>query len=88
MPYIKPEQRQFATVTLKDVGELNYTISVLCHNYISKRGGGTRYQYINDVIGALECAKLELYRTVAADYEDIKRKENGSVSTLDEVKNA
>jgi len=31
----------------------------------------------------LECAKLELYRMIAAPYEDTKIKENGSVSDLD-----
>jgi hypothetical protein len=29
-----------------------------------------RYHHINTAIGALECAKLELYRRVAAPYED------------------
>jgi len=32
-----------------------------------------------DAIGALECAKLELYRRVAAPYEDTKIAENGDV---------
>jgi len=34
---------------------------------------------INEVIGVLECAKLELYRRVAAPYEERKRIENGEV---------
>ena len=33
------------------------------------------------VIGALECAKLELYRRIAAPYEDTKIQENGEVYT-------
>jgi len=36
-------------------------------------------------MGVLECAKLELYRMVAAKYEDKKRLENGAVSELDAV---
>ena len=32
-------------------------------------------------MGALECAKLELYRRVAAPYEDVKIMENGDVYT-------
>ena len=31
------------------------------------------------LIGVLECAKLELYRRVAAPYEDDKIDENGDV---------
>jgi hypothetical protein len=32
----------------------------------------------------LECAKLELYRMIAAPYEDKKRLANGPVSELDD----
>jgi len=39
---------------------------------------------INAIIGALECAKLELYRRVAAPYEDDKIAENGDVYTQSE----
>jgi len=38
-----------------------------------------RYQNINDLLGALEGAKLELYRRVAAPYEDEKVESNGDV---------
>ncbi len=38
-----------------------------------------RYATIVEAIGALECAKLELYRRLAADYEDQKCKQNGDV---------
>ena len=31
-----------------------------------------RYQNVNAIIGALECAKLELYRRLIAPYEDTK----------------
>jgi hypothetical protein len=37
------------------------------------------YQSINDVLGALEGAKLEFYRRIAAPYEDTKIQENGDV---------
>jgi len=30
-------------------------------------------------VGVLECAKMELYRRVAAPYEDKKKEENGDV---------
>ena len=39
---------------------------------------------LNAIIGALECAKLELYRRVAAPYEDDKIIENGDVYTQSE----
>jgi len=40
---------------------------------------GVKYATLNTVIGVLECAKLELYRRVVADYEDQKCEENGDV---------
>lgn len=51
-------------------GELNYKITRLCLEYFKCRGG--RYQQINDVVGVLECAKMEFYRRAAAPYEDSK----------------
>ncbi len=32
-----------------------------------------------DIIGALRCCELEIYRRLAAPYEDLKIKENGDV---------
>lgn len=81
MPYIKNVERvsvgfpsHVAPVT---AGELNYVITMICKNYFNDNGG--RYQQINDIIGALEGAKTEFYRRVAAPYEDTKIKENGDV---------
>ena len=64
-----------------NAGELNYNISHICHQYLRRHG--QRYKHINEVIGVLECAELELYRTIAAPYENQKGSENGSVSELD-----
>ena len=89
MPYITPEEREWLdkhvdqNAPIKTAGQLNYVISKLVHNYIQNRHGVLNYVKINEVIGVLECAKLELYRTVAAPYEDKKREENGKVSKLD-----
>jgi len=58
-------------------GELNYLITRLADAYIVDKG--LSYSAINDAIGALECAKLELYRRVAVPYEEKKRSENGEV---------
>jgi len=40
---------------------------------------GPSYQTINDIIGALEGAKMEFYRRVVVPYEDKKIKDNGDV---------
>jgi broad-specificity NMP kinase len=81
MPYIKDDQRwrlyQTPDVLPEAVGELNYIITELCLLWIEQHG--KTYTAINDVIGVLECAKLEFYRRLAAPYEDEKIKENGDV---------
>jgi len=90
MPYIKQENRGKFKFAIDDLsiqitceGDLNYIITTLCHIQILKNG--LNYQNINNLIGMLECAKLELYRKIAAPYEDIKSKENGNVTVLDEL---
>ena len=82
MPYIKKEDRKKLHFRSnrhpETVGELNYCITKLIHQYL--RDKGICYQHYNDVIGALEGAKLELYRRYASVYEDSKISENGDVS--------
>ena len=58
-------------------GMMNYCISTLISKTLSAHG--TNYALINELIGVLECAKLELYRRVASPYEDTKVQENGDV---------
>jgi len=60
------------------VGDLNYVLTSACKAYLEKQLY-INYQAYNDVIGALECCKLEMYRRSIAPYEDIKIKENGDV---------
>ncbi len=87
MPYIKQEDRKkFSTVerdlediVIENAGELNYLFSVIAKNYIDTKG--LRYQYINDVVGALDGAKAEFQRRVVGPYEDEKIEENGDVYT-------
>ena len=93
MPYIKPEDRKRyddlvdqLAVIIDDYqeqyaqavgGQLNYVITSLVQKvYKDYRPS---YQDINEVIGVLECAKMEFYRRVAAPYEDLKIEENGDV---------
>lgn len=79
MPYIKQLDRDRISETgeATTAGELNYALTVICKDYFDRMGG--RYQQINDVIGALEGAKFEFYRRVAAPYEGTKIEENGDV---------
>jgi hypothetical protein len=88
MPYIKQEDREkWAEGEIEEIadridncGDFNYVVTVLAQSYLEKKG--LRYQNINDVVGALEGAKLELYRRIASPYEDSKIVENGDVNVL------
>jgi hypothetical protein len=62
---------------IERAGDLNYTITHLLIEYW--QSCGSRYQQINDIIGALECAKLEFYRKLASKYEDQRVLQNGEV---------
>lgn len=80
MPYISQVARSILDSGLDgpaSAGELNYAITKLVGGYLSRKGAD--YQIINDVVGALEGAKLEFYRRVAVPYEDRKIAENGDV---------
>jgi hypothetical protein len=81
MPYIHQDDRLLLELNgpayASTAGELNFLITALCIEYLNTNG--KNYQRINDVVGALEGAKLEFYRRVAAPYEDLKIKENGDV---------
>ena len=84
MPYIKKVARQglndiiqsFEGINILTPGELNYLITKLTHHYL---GDNPSYNRYNDVIGALECAKMELYRRKVIPYEQKKIQENGDV---------
>jgi len=84
MPYIKQEQRSVFDQhigemrgTIKNCGQLNYVITCLCRDYV--REYGMHYSTLNEVVGVLECAKLELVRRLINGYESDKAKENGDV---------
>jgi len=80
MPYVdRPtRERLDAGEPPRTPGELNYAISKLADAYLAEKGG-VRYAHLNEVVGVLECAKLELYRRLAAPYEDAKIAEAGDV---------
>lgn len=82
MPYVKQEDRtrmwnELSSPNPETPGELNYVLSVFIDRYMQRKG--KNYQTINDIVGALEGAKLEFYRRIAAPYEDQKIIENGDV---------
>ena len=80
MPYILVKRRD-DIVNAGDLpgnaGELNYKLTRICLEYLHTHS--LKYSTINDIVGALEGAKLEFYRRVASPYEDKKIKENGDV---------
>jgi len=87
MPYIKQNRRlelnkdnQLEMIGLgcKNEGELNFVLTSICKGYLEQIGTKSYARY-NQVIGAIECCKLELYRKQISFYEEQKEKENGSV---------
>jgi len=95
MPYIKRDRRNEIDGILEPLlklvkrrrnrrptaGDINYIITKIIHERLASQD--LKYAHINEMIGVLECAKLELYRMIGAPYEDNKIKANGSVSRLD-----
>jgi hypothetical protein len=88
MPYIREEDRIKFKPILEELdeillhssmntGDMNYLITKIVHMFLEEKG--LSYQHLNDMIGVLECAKLELYRKIASDYEDTKEKLNGKI---------
>jgi hypothetical protein len=79
MPYIKEVDRKeiLKSGTPATPGELNFVLTAIAELY--RRDFGDSYRTFNDIIGALEAAKLEFYRRVVVPYEDFKCDENGDV---------
>lgn len=79
MPYIKGSRREAILngEPPQNCGELNFLFTWISLQYLEMQG--TSYGRINDVLGALEGAKLEMYRRRVAPYEDLKIEENGDV---------
>ena len=84
MPYIKREGRKeidpFVEALFSNLetrGDMNYAITKLLHKYIKR--AGLKYRNLNDAIGIVECVKLELYRKIVSNYEDIKIDENRDI---------
>lgn len=92
MPYIRQDKRdEFDTEldafiikfletgdTESTAGRLNYAVSRILGSILND-DERISYSRINELIGVLECAKIELYRRIAAPYEDDKSRINGDV---------
>ena len=84
MPYIKKNDREtiykeglIDPEMITSAGELNYAISIIAKKYIETKG--ERYQFYNDIMGALEGAKMELYRRHIGPYENNAINDNGDL---------
>jgi hypothetical protein len=80
------EIEKFLTEDALEPGDLNYLISATIDMEAELRTKRPRlakasvnYAFYNSMIGALECAKLELYRRAVAPYEDKAIERNGDV---------
>lgn len=80
MPYVDTTSRRLIAdgTAPRTIGELNFAITRLCLKFLKPQGKET-YRHYNEIIGVLECAKMEMYRRMVAPYEDGKRQENGEV---------
>lgn len=78
MPYIPQHERTQIDLGASpcSAGELHYIFTQIIREYL---GQDPRYDSFNEVIGVLECCKLELYRRMIAPYENKKIKQNGDV---------
>ena len=84
MPYIPSNRRREINNELttigdqfmpQNAGDLNYVITCFIDNFIFENG--CRYGHLNEMMGALECCKLELYRRLVGPYEDEVLEANG-----------
>ncbi len=82
MPYLTQAERTSLDGGRKALkgGDLNYQFSKLVNDFLAMKG--LSYSAINEAVGALECAKLELYARVARPYEEKKASQNGEVYTI------
>lgn len=60
-------------------GLLNFSVTEIMNECFPD----ARYTDFNEIIGFLECCKLEYYRKKIGPYEDLKEQENGAVRQFD-----
>jgi len=90
MPYIIPTGREVydtaTTILIDDMqsqgafpGDLTYILYRLCLGYVADGKESPSYSNYAEVVGCLECCKLELYRRQIAAHEDEAIRKNGDV---------
>lgn len=95
MPYITRERRNrillhpidgvagkvIAVNNILTPGELNYAITMLVNEYLKWKiaSGEGNYTTLNEIVGAMDCAKAEFYRRVVVPAENRKMFDNGDV---------
>ena len=86
MPYINSMRQIYLECgiecdreTPKTSGELTFLLTTIIKEYLNQTDKEPNFQTLNEIIGSLECTKLEFYRRMVAPYEDQKIKENGDV---------
>ena len=85
MPYITPVRREAFALLEEELkstridtpGELVYLFCRVADLYVSQHL--VEFRVMNDVVGALENAKLEFCRRVLAEFESKKELENGTI---------
>lgn len=87
MPYIDEKARKSLDEGFTPInsGDLNYLVTKMITRYIASHQ--LNYALINDIVGALEGAKLEFYRRIVVPYEDRKIKINGDVYNTNQKEN-
>ena len=70
---------------MRNGGDLQYILAVAVQRHLENTG--LRYQYCQDIMGALTGAQAEFYRCVVGPYEDAKIEENGAVYDLQKLEN-
>jgi len=58
-------------------GHHNYIMYTLALKLVNELG--VRYATLQDIVGTFDCCKMEFYRKVVADYENLAIEKNGDV---------
>lgn len=93
MPYIAKDRRDIYDPSIEKIvkellqspeapnsslGELNYVIFKIVKRYVVSLG--LRYHHLQNLVGTLECCKMEIYRKIIGPYEDKAIDKNGDIS--------
>lgn len=91
MPYIADHETRAELMRLvaeaietsdaaESVGTFTYFLTMACVEYLAY--SELKFQRLAEVVAALECTKLELYRRIVVPYEDRARRKHGDVKHI------